>query len=149
MENQEKRWQTAEENLAEIERLKRQEESLERERRVLAGTAERGKVKKEESGGKALDIETARERLMRARSRMSGEEQETEGDDGASAKNIDSAVEEMEEHLTEKLGALPKKRVYISDKEFPRGGAKTDEWAMASFREKEFRKEMRKYLALK
>ena len=149
MENQEAQWQSAEKNLKDIERHKREKESLERERRVRGDTAGRGEIKREEaeSAGQAPDIRLARERLLRARSRFSGDgsEQETAED----ANDIDARIESLQESLVERMGARPKKRAHILDREFPRGQSETAEWQMASFREAEFMVGMKKFLALK
>lgn len=139
MENIE-RWQKAEESLAEVERLKRQKESLESEKELFADSEEIERIQSEESIGNVLGMDEVE--------KMLGGEKEDEG-----TSDIDRKINELEERIVEKLGAEPRDERSLVGRggawrEFPLDGSESDEWRMASFREYAFRKGMREYLKL-
>lgn len=133
MENLE-RWSKAENVLAETERLKRQQESLEREEELFADAAHIESVRAEESVGDVLNMDDA-EKIF---------------DGEQDAGTIDADIDALRDHVTENLGAEPHTAEGLAGKAFPidERGDQSDVWRMASFREDAFRAGMREYLTL-
>ena len=136
MENHEK-WKNAEESLAEVERLKRQAESLTSEEKLFADSDNIERVRAEESVGDVLSMDDV--------GKILGEEEEEEEGGGLSD---DGEISELKEMIIEKLGAEPQTGGMGGAREFSSGISESNAWRMASFREDSFRKGMRRYLKL-